>query len=729
MSENKVHAIGVLTSGGDSPGMNAAVRAVVRMGLHRGLQVFGIENGWQGAVDGGEAIREMNWWSVGGILQRGGTILGTARCQEFRTREGRRLAAVHLYQRRIDGLVVIGGDGSLTGARILSEEWPGLLAEAAALGQITLDAGAQPSLAVVGLPGSIDNDTYGSDMSIGADTALHRIVEAADQLASTASAHQRTFVMEVMGRNCGYLALAGGIAAGAHWIIIPEEELKPRWHQEMIASMKRGREAGRKHAIIMQAEGARHPDGLPLHSAIVQEIIAKQMSAETRVTVLGHVQRGGSPSAYDRVLSTRLGAAAVENLVAHGAEVPPRFLGIRNNQVHSTPLVEMVEKSQAVGKCIEAGDYEGALALRGPSFQDQLHLLRLLTGVEGAAEAHLGRLLLVTAGHDSPGMNAAARVAARVASEHGYEVWGGRYGFEGLLQGQAEPLGWMDVSGWASKGGSDLGAGRLLLQGADLETLATVLAARDIRAMIVIGGMDAYQNVEAIANGRQPYPGLQIPIVIVPASINNNLPGTDFSIGADTALNNIISALDKVKDTAGANKRAFVVEVMGYDCGYLALMAALASGAEGVYLPEEGLTLKQLTADVEGLRRGFEAGKRLSIVILNENASPTYTLDMLQKIMDAEGGGQFDVRSVRLGHVQRGGAPSPFDRILAARLGNAAIDALRACDGQPHCRVVGLRGKHILTLDLATALTEIDWPHERPQQQWFMALRELTRIL
>jgi len=259
--------------------------------------------------------------------------------------------------------------------------------------------------------------------------------------------------------------------------------------------------------------------------------------------------------------------------------------------------------------------------------------------------------------------------------------------------------------------------------------LAAVLAARDIRAMIVIGGMDAYQNVEAIANGRQPYPGLQIPIVIVPASINNNLPGTDFSIGADTALNNIISALDKVKDTAGANKRAFVVEVMGYDCGYLALMAALASGAEGVYLPEEGLTLKQLAADVEGLRRGFEAGKRLSIVILNENASSTYTLDMLQKIMDAEGGGQFDVRSVRLGHVQRGGAPSPFDRILADVPCSASVDALRACDGQPHCRVVGLRGKHILTLDLATALTEIDWPHERPRQQWFMELRELTRIL
>ncbi len=729
MTDSKTNAIGVLTSGGDSPGMNAAVRAVVRMGLHRGLKVFGIHNGWQGAVDGGEAISEMNWWSVGGILQRGGTILGTARCQEFRTREGRRKAAIHLYQLTIDGLVVIGGDGSLTGARILSEEWPDLLGEAAALGLITLPKGAKPTLAVVGLPGSIDNDTYGSDMSIGADTALHRIVEAADQLASTASAHQRTFVMEVMGRNCGYLALAGGIAAGAHWIIIPEEELKPRWHQEMMVSMKRGRDAGRKHAIIMQAEGARHPDGLPLHSATVQEIVTKQLSAETRVTVLGHVQRGGSPSAYDRVLSTRLGAAAVEDLIANGAGIPPRFLGIRNNQVHSTPLVEMVEKSQAVGKCIEAGDYEGALALRGPSFQDQLRLLRLLTDVEGAADTHMGRLLVITAGHDSPGMNASARVAVRVAREHGYDVWGSRYGFEGLLEGEISELGWMDVSGWMSKGGSELGAGRLLLQPNDMEALAQVLAANNIQAMLVIGGMDAYQNVAVIASQREPYPALHIPIVIVPASINNNLPGTDFSIGADTALNNIIAAIDKVKDTAGANKRAFVIEVMGYDCGYLAMMAALASGAEQVYLPEEGISLKQLVEDVDRLRRGFESGKRLSILILNENASPAYTLDMIEHVMDVEGGDNFDVRSVRLGHVQRGGSPSPFDRILAARLGNAAVNALRDCDGKPHCRTVGLRGRHIMTLDLETALAEIDWPHERPKQQWFMGLRELTRVL
>lgn len=729
MTLSKVRAIAVLTSGGDAPGMNAAVRAVVRMALHHGLPVYGIHNGWQGAVEGGEAITPMDWWSVGGILQKGGTVLGTARSQEFRTREGRRKAAVNLYRHGIDGLVVIGGDGSLTGARILAEEWSDLLREAATAGLIELPADAHPTLAVVGLPGSIDNDTYGTDMSIGADTALHRIVEAADQLVSTASAHQRTFVLEVMGRNCGYLALAGGLASGAHWIIIPEEELKPRWHQEMVASLRRGREAGRKHAIVIQAEGARHPDGLPLSAATVSDILTKQLGAETRVTVLGHVQRGGSPSAYDRILATRLGAAAVEDLMAHGADLPPRFLGIVNNAVHSTPLVEVVEKSQAVGKAIDAGDYETALALRGPSFQDQLALLRLLTEVAPKEDTHAGTILVVTAGHDAPGMNACVRVVTRVARDHGYRVLGAQYGLEGLLRGNLVELEWMTVSGWAARGGSELGSGRYLLQPGDLDRLAAVLQDRAITAMILIGGMDAYQNAEVMAAHYRRYPALQIPVLVVPASINNNLPGTDFAIGADTALNNIIAAIDKVKDTAGANKRAYVIEVMGYDCGYLALMAALASGAEQVYLPEEGVTLQRLAADAERLRRDFQAGKRLAIFIYNERASPAYTTEMIRRILDAEGGDLFDVRAVTLGHVQRGGSPSPFDRILAARLGKAAVETLLRVRDRPGFHTIGLRGKHIVTTELSEAMAEIAWPAERPHHEWFMALRDLARIL
>ncbi|NOZ50435.1 MAG: 6-phosphofructokinase [Chloroflexi bacterium] len=728
---SKVHAVAIITSGGDAPGMNAAIRAAVRMALHGGLEVYGIHNGWQGAVDGGEAIEKMTWGSVGGILQRGGTVLGTARCRDFRRREGRRQAAANLYRLGIDGLVVIGGDGSLTGAHLLAAEWPQLLQEALAPGQATLDADAPPQLAVVGLPGSIDNDTYGSDMSIGADTALHRIVTAADQLASTASAHQRTFIMEVMGRHCGYLALAGGLAAGSHWLIVPEEELNPRWHREMVASLQRGRDAGRQHAIIMLSEGARHPDGLPLKADTVRDILMKRLGIEARVTVLGHVQRGGAPSAFDRVLASRLGAAAIENLMTVGADAPPRMLGIVENKVQSTPLDEMVTQSRSVGECIDEGDYDAALQLRGHSFQEQLKLFKLLTQSAPDVDASRGNLLVLTAGHDAPGMNSCVQVLTRVALNRGYRVLGGQYGFSGLLEEDIRALGWMDVSGWAGRGGSELGAGRYLLQEADLPMLAQVLRQHQVSALVIVGGLDAYRNLALIQAHRQAHPEFQLPAVIIPASITNSLPLTDFSLGTDTALNNIVSAIDRVKDTAGANKRAFVVEVAGYHSGYLAVMAALASGAEGIYLPEEGITLQQLAADVSTLRHGFELGKRLSIWIQSENASPVYDQSMVRRILDEEGGALFDVRSVVLGHTQRGGAPSPFDRILAGRFAVAAIECLAKIEAgqRPDYRCIGLRGKHILHKTLDEALSEMDWPYERPRQQWFMKLVPLARTL
>ena len=201
-------SIAVLTSGGDAGGMNPAIRAVVRTALHHGIDVYAVAEGYRGLIQGGDAIRRMESADVGGILQRGGTIIGTARSMEFRTREGRRRAARNLLERGIDALVVIGGDGSLTGANLLREEWPELLAELVDAGEVPPEvAAAHPFLRLVGLVGSIDNDMFGTDMTIGADTALHRIIEALDAIHSTASSHQRTFVVEVMGRHCGYLAL------------------------------------------------------------------------------------------------------------------------------------------------------------------------------------------------------------------------------------------------------------------------------------------------------------------------------------------------------------------------------------------------------------------------------------------------------------------------------------------------------------------------------------------
>jgi 6-phosphofructokinase 1 len=723
-----IHTLAVMTSGGDAPGMNAALRAVVRRALRQNLKVYGIHRGWLGVVEGGDAFEEFAWDSVGGILQRGGTILGTARCQRFRTREGRRQGAVNLYKLGVDALVVIGGDGSLTGALIFQQEWTSLLQEAADAGEIVLPDGDIPPLAIAGLPGSIDNDTYGSDMSIGADTALHRIVTAADQLTSTASAHQRTFVIEVMGRNCGYLALAGALAAGSQWVIIPEEELDPHWHQKMVRSLQRGREAGRQHAIVVMAEGARHPDGLPLESRTVSDILTRRLVAQTRVTVLGHVQRGGAPSVFDRILAIRLGAKAVDYLIENGRQAAPVMMGLRDNEILPTSLADVIEKSQEIVRLIDEGDYEQALALRGVSFQSQLNLLKLLTAAAPEPRAEMGNLLIVTAGHDAPGMNATVRVATRVAMEKGFRVLGAEYGLEGLLKDHVRELDWMDVSGWASRGGSELGAGYYRMKEADLPRLAEVLQTHAISAMLLIGGSSAYQSLQVVADRVQAFPALAIPTVVVPASINNNLPGTDFAIGADTALNNIIGAVDKIKDTAGANRRVFIVQVMGYHSGYLAMFAGLASGAEDVFIPEEGVTLERILEQVRKLGDSFARGRRLALIILNEVASKTYDIAMIRRIMEEEGGDLFDVRSIILGHVQRGGSPSPFDRILASRLAAHAVALLaRHRDDATYFQVVGLRGNRIIDESLADAIDELAWPCERPKEEWFADQLALAR--
>ncbi len=724
--------IGVLTSGGDSQGMNAAIRAVVRCGISRGLEVFGIHEGWEGAVQGGAMIRRMDWSDVGGILQRGGTILGTARSATFRTRDGRKQAAYNLFSHGISGLVVIGGDGSLTGAQVLCDEWAGLLQELAAEGKIVAPSEGFPPLQVVGLPGSIDNDLYGSDISIGADTALQTIVRAVDQLESTASAHQRTFIVEVMGRNCGYLALTSALASGGHWVLIPEEEMDPRWTHKMVKALQNGRDAGRRHATVILAEGARHSDGLPIASETIRTILQKQLGVDVRVTVLGHVQRGGAASAFDRILSTRLGAAAIDELLDKPAHTPPRMMGLIGNVPTATPLPEVVTKSRAVGEAIDRGDFATAIGLRSGSFRDQLALLKTLTQVTPQT-AHTdvehgpGCIAIVTAGADAPGMNAAVRVAVRQALNAGARVIAGIDGFRGMVRGNVREMDWMSVSGWVGQGGTMLGSGRYDFVPGDHAALEKVLQQQQVRGMVVLGGLNAYRNVAQMVKLRNRHPSFNIPIVLIPATIDNSLPATDFSIGADTALNNIVDAIDKIKFTASSTHRAFVIEVMGDLCGYLPLMSALASGAEQAYLPEEGITLEKLAADVAALREGFRQGKSLGILIMGEHASRHYNTDVIRRVIEEEGQDKFDVRAVILGHLQRGGVPTPFDRIQASRFAHHAVHHLleQLAEDDTSANCVGLIGRRIEITPLDQAMALLDESGGRPREQWWMPLREL----
>ncbi|MBI2486375.1 MAG: 6-phosphofructokinase [Deltaproteobacteria bacterium] len=301
--------IAVLTSGGDAPGMNAAIRAVVRTGLDKGWEVLGVRNGFAGLIAGN--FISLGARDVGGIIQRGGTMLGSARCPEFKTEDGRLKALHQLNERNIEGLIVIGGNGSQTGAHSLF----------------------QLGFPVVGVASTIDNDLYGSEVTIGVDTALNIALEAIDRLKVTASSHQRAFLVEVMGRDCGYLALMTGIAGGAEAVIIPEVETDP---DTVAVELSAAYERGKAHALVVVAEGARYnSEAMARHFAEHRD----KLGFDLRITILGHVQRGGTPTAFDRLLATRVGAAAVEHLI-HGKH--GFLIGLLKGDIAATPLPEVV---------------------------------------------------------------------------------------------------------------------------------------------------------------------------------------------------------------------------------------------------------------------------------------------------------------------------------------------------------------------------------------------------
>lgn len=307
--------IAVLTSGGDAPGMNAAIRAVVRYGLSKDWEVFGVRNGFSGLIAGN--IRSLSARDVGGIIQKGGTMLGSARCPEFKTVEGRQEALNKLAEQGIEGLIVIGGNGSQTGAYQLSEM----------------------GFPVVGIASTIDNDLYGSDITIGVDTALNIALEAIDRLKVTATSHSRAFLVEVMGRGCGYLALVAGVSGGADAIVIPENELEP---EEIARLLHESHARGKAHALVVVAEGAKYNADAMLHYFKEHR---KELGFDLRVTTLGHVQRGGAPGAYDRFLATRLAVGAVERMERgeHGV-----LTGMIKSTVSSTPLSEIVGKTKQI---------------------------------------------------------------------------------------------------------------------------------------------------------------------------------------------------------------------------------------------------------------------------------------------------------------------------------------------------------------------------------------------
>lgn len=312
-----IKCIGILTSGGDAPGMNAAIRAVTRSAIYNGLTVKGIYRGYKGLITG--EIQELKTQNVSNIIQQGGTILKTARCQEFKTPEGRKIAYETMQREGIDALVVIGGDGSLTGARLLAQEF---------------------DVPCIGLPGTIDNDLYGTDTTIGYDTALNTILDAVDKIRDTATSHERLFFVEVMGRDAGFLALNGAIAAGAEAAIIPEFNTEVDQLEEFI---KNGFRKSKSSSIVLVAES--EITGGAMHYA--ERVKNEYPQYDVRVTILGHLQRGGKPTAHDRIIASRMGVASIQALMEGQRNV---MIGIENDQIVYVPFTKAIKNDKPIDR-------------------------------------------------------------------------------------------------------------------------------------------------------------------------------------------------------------------------------------------------------------------------------------------------------------------------------------------------------------------------------------------
>ncbi|XP_031160596.1 ATP-dependent 6-phosphofructokinase, platelet type isoform X7 [Sander lucioperca] len=737
-------AIAVLTSGGDAQGMNAAVRAVVRMGLYVGAKVYFIHEGYQGMVDGGENIKEATWESVSSMLQVGGTVIGSARCKEFRSHEGRLKAAHNLVQHGITNLCVIGGDGSLTGANLFREEWSGLLGELAEQGLIEADAVQKYSaLHIVGMVGSIDNDFCGTDMTIGTDSALHRIIEVVDAIMTTAQSHQRTFVLEVMGRHCGYLALVSALACGADWVLIPEMPPEDGWEEKMCEKLSATRSRGTRLNIIIVAEGAIDRHGKPITSGIVKDLVVKCLGFDTRVTILGHVQRGGTPSAFDRILASRMGVEAVLALLETTANTPACVVSLCGNQSVRLPLMECVQMTQEVQRAMDGKRFEEAVKLRGRSFENNLRTYKLLAHRKPESELPVSNfnVAVLNVGAPAAGMNAAVRSAVRVGISEGHKMFAVSDGFEGFYKGQIKEIKWADVGGWTGQGGSLLGTKRTL-PAKHIDKIAEQMREHNINALLIVGGFEGFLSLLELLTARGKYDEFCVPMVMVPATVSNNVPGSDLSIGADTALNAITTTCDRIKQSAsGTKRRVFIIETMGGYCGYLASVGGLAAGADAAYIYEEPFDIRDLQANVEHLTEKMKTSIQRGLVLRNENCNENYTTDFIYQLYSEEGRGVFDSRKNVLGHMQQGGAPSPFDRNFGTKISAKAmqwvskklLETFRQgrvfANTEDSCCLLGMRRRALVFQPVVQLKDETDFVHRIPKEQWWLKLRPLMKIL
>uniref|UniRef100_A0A8D1M053 6-phosphofructokinase n=1 Tax=Sus scrofa TaxID=9823 RepID=A0A8D1M053_PIG len=652
---------------------------------------------------------------------QGGTVIGSARCKAFTTREGRLAAAYNLVQRGITNLCVIGGDGSLTGANIFRSEWGSLLAELVSEGRISESTAQTYShLSIAGLVGSIDNDFCGTDMTIGTDSALHRIMEVIDAITTTAQSHQRTFVLEVMGRHCGYLALVSALASGADWLFIPEAPPEDGWENFMCERLGETRSRGSRLNIIIIAEGAIDRHGKPITSRYVKDVSGG----------LGHAgaSRGGAP-----FVSSKMGMEAVMALLEATPDTPACVVSLSGNQSVRLPLMECVQMTKEVQKAMDEKRFDEAIQLRGRSFENNWNIYKLLAHQKISKEKTNFSLAILNVGAPAAGMNAAVRSAVRSGISQGHTVYVVHDGFEGLAKGQ------VGGAGSVQAGRAVLGQ---TLPKAYLEKIVENIRTYNIHALLVIGGFEAYEGVLQLVEARGRYEELCIVMCVIPATISNNVPGTDFSLGSDTAVNAAMESCDRIKQSAsGTKRRVFIVETMGGYCGYLATVTGIAVGADAAYVFEDPFNIQDLKANVEHMTEKMKTDIQRGLVLRNEKCHEYYTTEFLYNLYSSEGRGIFDCRTNVLGHLQQGGAPTPFDRNYGTKLGVKAIlwmsEKLRAvyrkgrvfANAPDSACVIGLQKKAVAFSPVTELKEDTDFEHRMPREQWWLNLRLMLKML
>uniref|UniRef100_A0A8C5N5B3 6-phosphofructokinase type C n=1 Tax=Gouania willdenowi TaxID=441366 RepID=A0A8C5N5B3_GOUWI len=714
-----------------SAGMNAAVRAVVRMGLYVGAKVYFIHEGYQGMVDGGDNIREATWETVSSMLQVGGTVIGSARCKEFRSHEGRLKAAHNLLQRGITNLCVIGGDGSLTGANLFREEWSGLLTELVEQGLIEADSVQKYSaLHIVGMVGSIDNDFCGTDMTIGTDSALHRIIEVVDAIMTTAQSGQTGTIISAVCYP-SYLALVSALACGADWVLIPEMPPEDGWEDKMCGKLSATRSRGTRLNIIIVAEGAINRHGKPISSSYVKDLVVRNLGFDTRVTILGHVQRGGTPSGFDRILASRMGVEAVLALLETTANTPACVVSLCGNQSVRLPLMECVQMVST-----------GCFFFFYRSFENNLKTYKLLA--HRKPESDNFNVAVLNVGAPAAGMNAAVRSAVRVGISEGHKMFAVNDGFEGFYKGQIKEIKWADVGGWTGQGGSLLGTKSIISQPKHqpVHNTHTTPPTPRTDSKALGSALQAFLSLLELFTARGKHDEFCVPMVMVPATVSNNVPGSDLSVGADTALNAITTTCDRIKQSAsGTKRRVFIIETMGGYCGYLATVGGLASGADAAYIYEEPFDIRDLQANVEHLTEKMKTSIQRGLVLRNENSNENYTTDFIYQLYSEEGRGVFDCRKNVLGHMQQGGAPSPFDRNFGTKISAKAmqwvtkklVETFRHgrvfANSEDSCCLLGMRRRALIFQPVVQLKDETDFIHRIPKEQWWLKLRPLMKIL